>query len=79
MKTRKALVTLKDGRTIETTDIPDDAWQEFLRLNERWQNGASGGLDVHFTQPNGQSHTLRLDYADIERIDLWPGSQESMG
>ena len=45
MKTRKAVIVLRD-KTIEAHSFDDHDWAEFLRLNERWGSGCTGGVDL---------------------------------
>lgn len=72
MRTRKALVVLKNGRAVEIGNMDDATWAEYLRFNRNWLSGKSGPVDLL----NNGELMASFDYADVERIDLWPGSEE---
>lgn len=72
MKTRRALIVLKSGWSREVSNVDDDTWSEYLRLNRDWLTGGTGPVNIHHSDGSVTS----FEFADIERIDLWPGSEE---
>jgi len=76
VKTRRAAIVLRD-KTITLENIGDACWAELLYVNEAWQAGRSGDVDLNYDFVGGvSSKTVTFAYGDIVRIDLWPGSEE---
>ena len=62
---RVVIITLVDGRTIET-DVSDAAdYQEILRLRQYVWAGRSGTVAII-----GRNRSINLPYVDIESVDI---------